>query len=99
MLVEGVEVEYQRPDGTIAGDRVRLADFENPENNDWLAVNQFTVVEGQHNRRPDIVVFSTASPFIVIELKKPCRRECNVTGRLQPVLDLQASGTLFFYLQ
>ncbi|MCX6701182.1 MAG: type I restriction endonuclease, partial [Methanomicrobiales archaeon] len=42
MLVEGVEVEYQRPDGSIAGNRVKLADFENPENNDWLAVNQFT---------------------------------------------------------
>ncbi len=71
MLVEGVEVEYQRPDGTIAGDRVRLADFENPENNDWLAVNQFTVVEGQHNRRPDIVVFLNGLPVIVIELKNP----------------------------
>jgi len=71
MLVEGVDVEYQRPDGTIAGDRVRLADFENPENNDWLAVNQFTVVEGQHNRRPDIVLFLNGLPIIVIELKNP----------------------------
>ena len=71
MLVEGVEVEYQRPDGTIAGDRVRLVDFENPENNDWLAVNQFTVVEGQHNRRPDIVLFLNGLPIVVIELKNP----------------------------
>ena len=71
MLVEGVEVEYQRPDGTIAGDRVKLVDFENPENNDWLAVNQFTVVEGQHNRRPDIVLFLNGLPIVVIELKNP----------------------------
>ncbi|MCX6701532.1 MAG: type I restriction endonuclease subunit R, partial [Methanomicrobiales archaeon] len=48
-----------------------LADFENPENNDWLAVNQFTVVEGQHNRRPDIVLFLNGLPIIVIELKNP----------------------------
>jgi type I restriction enzyme R subunit len=56
-LRDGVEVEYRRADGSIAGDRVRLVDFENPGANDWLAVNQFTVIEGQHNRRPDIVVF------------------------------------------
>ena len=50
MLVDGVEVEYRRKDGSIAGDRVRLVDFDDPDNNDFLAVNQFTVQEGQHNR-------------------------------------------------
>ena len=44
MLAEGVNVEYRRPDGSIAGAQVQVFDFENPENNDWLAVNQFTVV-------------------------------------------------------
>jgi type I restriction enzyme R subunit len=48
MLVDGIEVEYRRPDGTIAGDRVHLLDFGNPGNNDWLVVNQFTVVENKH---------------------------------------------------
>jgi type I restriction enzyme R subunit len=38
MLVDGIEVEYRRSDGSIAGDRVRLIDFDNPEANDWLAV-------------------------------------------------------------
>jgi len=47
MLIEGVPVEYQRKDGSIAGDHARLVDFENPENNEFLAVNQFTVIEGQ----------------------------------------------------
>lgn len=45
-LRDGVEVEYRRGDGSIAGDHVRLIDFENPGHNDWLAVNQFTVIEG-----------------------------------------------------
>jgi type I restriction enzyme R subunit len=57
MLVEGVDVEYQGQ-GRIVHDKARLVDFEDPDNNDWLVVNQFTVVEGQHNRRPDIVVFT-----------------------------------------
>ena len=68
-LRDGVEIEYRRADGSIAGDRVRLVDFDDPENNDWLAVNQFTVIEGQHNRRADIVVFLNGLPLAVIELK------------------------------
>ena len=68
-LRDGVEVEYRRADGSIAGDHVRLIDFDDPGNNDWLAVNQFTVIEGQHNRRPDIVVFVNGLPLAVIELK------------------------------
>jgi len=57
MLVAGVDVEYRRPDGSIASDHAHLVDFERPENNDWLVVNQFTVTEGTKTRRPDVVVF------------------------------------------
>jgi type I restriction enzyme R subunit len=71
MVRDGVPVEYRREDGTIAGDHVRLIDFENTEANDWLAVNQFTVIEGQNNRRPDIVVFINGLPLGIIELKIP----------------------------
>src|SRR5207253_3240224 len=49
MLTDGVQVEYKTRDGRIAGDQARLVDFDQPDNNDWLAVNQFTVIEGQHN--------------------------------------------------
>ncbi len=48
MLVDGVTVEYRRKDGSIAGAQARVIDFGDPEANDWLAVNQFTVAEGQH---------------------------------------------------
>ena len=71
MLANGVEVEYRRGDGSIRGASVRLIDFDNPDNNDWLVVNQFTVEEGQHNRRPDMVVFVNGLPLAVIELKNP----------------------------
>jgi len=68
-LVEGVPVEYQRADGSIGGDLVRVLDYDDPENNDFLAVNQFTVVENQNERRPDIVLFLNGLPLAVIELK------------------------------
>ena len=66
MRVDGIEVEYRRVDGSIAGDRVLLIDSEA---NDWLAVNQFTVIEGQHNRRPDVIVFLNGLPIATVELK------------------------------
>lgn len=68
-LVEGVPVEYQRADGSIGGDLVRALDYDDTENNEFLAVNQFTVVEGRYERRPDIVLFVNGLPLAVIELK------------------------------
>jgi len=76
-LVNGVDVEY-RHEGRIKGDIVRLFDFEKPENNDFLAVNQFTVIEGNHNRRPDIVLFVNGLPLAVIELKNPADEEATI---------------------
>jgi type I restriction enzyme R subunit len=71
ILRGGVPIEFRRDDGTITGDHVRLIDFANPGANDWLAVNQFTVVEGENNRRPDILVFVNGLPLGIIELKIP----------------------------
>ena len=62
MLVDGVTVEYRRADGSIAGAQARLIDFDTPEKKDWLAVNQFTVSEGQHTRRPDVVLLDIGLP-------------------------------------
>ncbi len=78
MLRDGVEVEYARPDGSIAGDHVRLIDFVDVNANDWLAVNQFTVIEGQHNRRPDIVVFVNGLPLGLIELKNAADEDATI---------------------
>ena len=56
LLVDSVTVEYRRKDGSIAGTQAQVIDFESPDNNDWLAVNQFTVAKGQRNRRPEVVL-------------------------------------------
>lgn len=69
MLVDGVTVEYRHVDGRIAGAQARVIDFDQPGNNDWLAVNQFTVTENKHNRRPDVVVFVNGLPLVLVELK------------------------------
>ena len=71
MIVDGVNVEYTRSDGSIAGAQAKVIDFERPEQNDWLAVNQLTVVEGQQSRRADVVIFVNGLPLSVVELKNP----------------------------
>jgi len=77
MLVNGVDVEY-RKDGRIVGDKVCLFDFSKPKNNKFLAVNQFTVIENNNNRRPDIVLFMNGLPLAVIELKNPADENATV---------------------
>ncbi|HVE80858.1 MAG TPA: type I restriction endonuclease subunit R [Candidatus Dormibacteraeota bacterium] len=69
LLVNGVDVEVRDKDGEIRTDKVWLFDFENPDNNEFVAVNQLTVKQGDHHRRPDIVLFVNGLPLVVIELK------------------------------
>ena len=78
MLVNGVEIEYRDAEGTVRGDQVRVIDFESTANNDWLAVNQFTVTESQHTRRPDVVLFVNGLPLGLIELKNPADEDATI---------------------
>ena len=71
LIVDGVTVEYRDANGAVRGDQTRVIDFDDPANNDWLAVNQFTVVENRRERRPDVVLFVNGLPLAVIELKNP----------------------------
>ncbi len=68
MLVEQVKVPYQE-NGYERSHEVALIDFENPANNDYLAVNQFTIIENNHNKRTDILLFINGLPIGVFELK------------------------------
>ncbi|MBS0368376.1 MAG: type I restriction endonuclease subunit R [Proteobacteria bacterium] len=70
LLITGVPVEVQRGGETL-GDFARLIDWADPSNNEWLAINQFTVKGTHHTRRPDIVLFVNGLPLVVIELKNP----------------------------
>ena len=82
-LVNGVSVEYLRADGTIGYDPVRVVDFDVLENNDWLVVNQLTVSEGGHNRRPDVVVFLNGLPVAVLELKNAASENATIWSAFQ----------------
>ena len=89
LAVDGVTVEYREAGGTIRGAPVRMFDFEQPSNNDWLAVNQFTVVESNHERRPDIVLFVNGLPLTVIELKNPADEDATLRSAWQQLRTYQ----------
>jgi type I restriction enzyme R subunit len=89
LLVDGVTVEY-RSDGAIRGAQARLLDSDNPDNNEWLAVNQFTVVESKHHRRPDVVIFVNGLPLGVIELKNAADEDATITSAFQQLQTYQA---------
>lgn len=78
-LTDGVEVEY-RKENRIAGDKVWLVDYENSLNNEFLVVNQFTVIEGNVNKRPDVILFVNGLPLVVIELKNAADENADVNA-------------------
>jgi type I restriction enzyme, R subunit len=76
-VTEGITVEYTK-NGETKGEQLWLIDWETPENNEFLAVNQFTVREDNHNRRPDIILFINGLPLVVIELKNAADAKANL---------------------
>ena len=90
--------ERETKDGSIGAEIVRLIDFNDSEANDWLAVNQFTVIEDQHKRRPDIVIFVNGLPLGVIELKNAADEDADIwTAFHQFQTDQQQIPSLFVY--
>ena len=95
MLVNGVTVEHQI-DGAIRGAQAQVIDFDDPTANNWLAVNQFTVVENSHQRRPDIVLFVNGLPLCVIELKNPADEDATVWTAWQQLQTYKAELPALF---
>ncbi len=97
MLTEGIEVEVMGPEG-IKGDKVWLVDFERPENNEFLACNQFTVLENNTNKRPDVVLFVNGLPLVVLELKNPTDENATLQKAFTQLQNYKnAIPSLFYY--
>lgn len=97
LLVEGVPVAY-RESGRIVNASARLIDFELVDNNSFMAVSQMTVVEGQHIRRPDIVIFINGIPLAVIEVKNPADEKASIWSAYNQLQTYMAQiPSLFVY--
>jgi len=96
-LTDGVDVEVRTENG-IRGEKVYIVDFETPENNEFLAINQFTIIEGNQNKRPDIILFINGLPLVVIELKNAVDENTNLKSAFNQLQTYkQAIPSLFTY--
>jgi type I restriction enzyme R subunit len=96
-LTDGVDVEYRKGD-RIAGDKVWLIDYENPTNNEFLVVNQFTIIEKNINKRPDIILFVNGLPLVVIELKNAVDENATIHSAFNQLQTYkQTISSLFLY--
>jgi type I restriction enzyme R subunit len=96
LLVDGVTVEYRDANGNIRGAQAQLIDFDYPANNDWLAVNQFSVVEHKHSRRPDVLLFVNGLPLAVLELKNAAAENATIWSAFQQLQTYQAEVPVLF---
>ena len=96
LLVDGVTVEYRDGDGRIRGAQARVIDFDHPEANDWLAVNQYSVAENKHARRLDVVLFVNGLPLAVIELKNAAGENATIWSAFQQLQTYQAEVPSLF---
>lgn len=98
MITDGVDVSYHDQTGRLVHSQVRLFDFKEPTNNDYLVVNQFTVVESRVEKRPDVVVFVNGLPLVVFELKTASDENISIKSAFRQVKNYQQSiSSLFVY--
>ena len=90
LMVKGVSVDVPTGAGEVRGEKVWLVDFDDPDANDWLVTGQFTVVEGRHRRRPDVVVFLNGLPVAVIELKSATAENATVADACEQLRTYKA---------
>ena len=97
MLADGVPVSIQKK-GQERGERVWLVDFQNPQNNVFFAINQYTVEEHNQNKRPDIILFVNGLPLVVIELKNPADEQATIRKAYDQIQTYKTViPSLFFY--
>lgn len=97
LLTEGITIEVSK-DGNTQGELAWLIDFNDPSNNEFLVVNQITIRENRHNRRPDMIIFINGLPLIVIELKNATDENATVLGAYNQIKTYQQQiSSLFTY--
>ncbi len=97
MLVEKVKVPYQQ-NGYERSHEIALIDFENSDNNEFLVVNQYTIIENNQNKRPDVILFVNGIPLVVIELKNPSDENATILSAFKQIQTYKAIiPSLFTY--
>jgi type I restriction enzyme R subunit len=98
MITDGVDVSYHNDKGRLVHTQVKVFDFNDPLNNDFYAVNQFTVIENRVEKRPDVVLFVNGLPLVVFELKTAADEKVSIKSAYRQIKNYQkAISNLFVY--
>lgn len=98
LLTDGIALESRQDDGTLRTKNIRLFDFEDMSSNDFVAVNQLTIVENDINRRPDVVLYVNGLPLVVVELKNATDANANLTAAYNQIQTYKSQiSSLFRY--
>ncbi|TAN38337.1 MAG: type I restriction endonuclease subunit R, partial [Candidatus Methanoperedens sp.] len=89
-LVEKVKIPYQQ-DGYERSYEVALIDFSNPSNNEFLVVNQYTIIENNQNKRPDILLFINGIPIVLFELKNAADENATIKKAFDQIRTYKAT--------
>lgn len=98
LLTDGIDVEVKQKDGSIKTEKAYIFDAKDIENNEFLAINQYTVIENGKERRPDIVAFLNGIPVVVIELKNATNEEVDIVDGFNQLQTYKRDiPSLFYY--
>ena len=98
LLTDGIDVEVKQNDGSIKTEKAYIFDAKDIENNEFLAINQYTVIENGKERRPDIVAFLNGIPVVVIELKNATNEEVDIVDGFNQLQTYKRDiPSLFYY--
>lgn len=98
LAIDGIEIQIQGADGYNPTVSVYVFDFDNPKNNNFMAVNQLTINEGKANKRPDVIIYINGIPVVVMELKNTTNEDIDITDAYNQLQTYkQAIPTLFRY--
>lgn len=97
LLTEGISVSVHK-DGVERGELVWLVDFENPLNNEFTVINQYTIIENGRNKRPDLILFVNGLPLVVMELKNAADENATLQSAFRQIETYkEAIPSLFTY--
>ena len=97
LLTEGISVSVHK-DGAERGELVWLVDFENPLNNEFTVINQYTIIENGRNKRPDLILFVNGLPLVVMELKNAADENATLQSAFRQIETYkEAIPSLFTY--
>ncbi len=96
LIVDGVPVQYRNASGDIKHDQAQIIDFEHPTQNEFVAVNQLTILQGDYNRRPDVVLFVNGLPLVLMELKNAADSKADLQSAYRQIQTYKSEISDFF---